>query len=45
MSGMRSEMDFLCLNDPIRTQMYYARQGIITGEMHYVATREHVTGD
>jgi phosphomethylpyrimidine synthase len=27
-------------NDPIRTQIYYARQGTITGEMEYVAQRE-----
>ena len=26
--------------DPIRTQIYYARQGQITGEMRYVANRE-----
>src|SRR6476659_1497467 len=30
-------------NDPVRTQMYYARKGIITGEMEYVAKRENVT--
>ncbi|MBV8551380.1 MAG: phosphomethylpyrimidine synthase ThiC [Acidobacteriaceae bacterium] len=28
------------LNDPIRTQLYYARKGLITGEMQYVAQRE-----
>jgi phosphomethylpyrimidine synthase len=27
-------------NDKIRTQMHYARQGIVTEEMHYVAKRE-----
>ena len=27
-------------NDPVRTQMYYARQGIITEEMEYVAKIE-----
>jgi len=27
-------------NDAIRTQMYYARRGIVTGEMEYVARRE-----
>jgi phosphomethylpyrimidine synthase len=27
-------------NDKIRTQMHYARQGVITEEMHYVAHRE-----
>ena len=26
--------------DPVRTQIYYARQGQITGEMRYVANRE-----
>jgi len=26
--------------DPIRTQMYYARKGQITGEMEYVARLE-----
>ena len=27
-------------NDKIRTQMHYARQGIVTEEMDYVARRE-----
>jgi phosphomethylpyrimidine synthase len=31
------------MNDPIRTQMYYARQGVVTQEMEYIAKREHVT--
>ncbi len=31
------------LNDPIRTQMHYARRGIITEEMQYVAAREKLT--
>src|SRR5215472_8674880 len=30
-------------NDPIRTQMHYARRGIITGEMEYVAKREKLS--
>jgi phosphomethylpyrimidine synthase len=30
-------------NDPVRTQIYYARQGTITGEMGYVAEREGLT--
>src|SRR5436190_10874094 len=30
-------------NDKVRTQMYYARQGIITGEMEFVARREKVS--
>jgi phosphomethylpyrimidine synthase len=29
-------------NDPIRTQMHYARRGIITEEMQYVARRERL---
>jgi len=29
-------------NDRVRTQMYYARQGMVTGEMEYVARRENV---
>ncbi len=33
------------MNDPIRTQMFYARQGVITQEMEYIAKREHVTGE
>src|SRR5277367_4416548 len=30
-------------NDPIRTQMHYARKGVITREMQHVAKREKVT--
>src|SRR5258708_34237138 len=26
--------------DPIRTQLHYARKGVVTGEMEYVARRE-----
>ena len=33
------------MNDPIRTQMHYARRGIVTQEMEYIAKREHVTGE
>ncbi|KIM10998.1 MAG: phosphomethylpyrimidine synthase [Sulfuricurvum sp. PC08-66] len=29
-------------NDPVRTQMFYAKQGIITEEMHYVAKVENL---
>ena len=29
-------------NDSVRTQMYYAKQGIITGDMEYVAKVEKV---
>ena len=32
-------------NDKIRTQMHYARQGIVTEEMHFVARREHLDSD
>jgi phosphomethylpyrimidine synthase len=32
-------------NDPIRTQIYYARQGMITGEIEYVAQREGLTAE
>jgi phosphomethylpyrimidine synthase len=45
MAGMRSPWITPRLNDPIRTQMYYARRGVITQEMEYVAKREHVTGE
>ena len=30
-------------DDKIRTQMHYARQGIVTEEMHYVAARETIS--
>ncbi len=33
------------MKDPIRTQMHYARRGVITQEMEYIAKREHVTGE
>ncbi|MGB6947527.1 MAG: phosphomethylpyrimidine synthase ThiC [Bryobacteraceae bacterium] len=42
---MRSPWITPRLNDPIRTQMYYARQGVVTQEMEYIAKREHVTGE
>jgi phosphomethylpyrimidine synthase len=45
MAGMRSPWISPRLNDPVRTQMYYARQGVITQEMDYIAKREHVTGE
>jgi len=32
-------------NDTIRTQMHYARKGIVTEEMHYVAKRERLPGE
>src|SRR5947208_12839511 len=40
---MRTEWVKQRLNDKIRTQMHYARRGIITGEMEYVAHRENLT--
>ena len=30
-------------NDPVRTQMYYAKQGVITQEMEYVAKVEDLS--
>src|SRR5258708_14470045 len=32
-------------NDRIRTQMHYARKGVVTGEMQYVAKREKVSAE
>ena len=32
-------------NDPVRTQMYYARKGIVTEEMLYVAKREQLDAE
>src|SRR5690348_8396292 len=37
---MRTEWVSQRMNDPIRTQIHYARKGMITGEMEYVAKRE-----
>ena len=37
---MRTEWTAAREGDPVRTQMHYARQGIVTGEMEYVARRE-----
>jgi phosphomethylpyrimidine synthase len=39
---MRKEWAEKRKNDQIRTQMHYARQGIVTEEMHYIATRERI---
>ncbi|HWQ53572.1 MAG TPA: phosphomethylpyrimidine synthase ThiC [Bryobacteraceae bacterium] len=39
---MRTEWVEQRKNDAVRTQMYYARQGIITGEMRFVAERERI---
>ncbi|MGA2183467.1 MAG: phosphomethylpyrimidine synthase ThiC [Bryobacteraceae bacterium] len=37
---MRSNWIAARMNDPIRTQLHYARRGMVTGEMEYVAGRE-----
>jgi phosphomethylpyrimidine synthase len=37
---MRSSWIAARINDPIRTQLHYARRGTITGEMEFVAKRE-----
>jgi len=37
---MRTEWIARREKDPVRTQMHYARQGVVTGEMEYVAGRE-----
>jgi phosphomethylpyrimidine synthase len=39
---MRTEWVSARQNDAVRTQMHYARQGLITGEMEYVARRENL---
>ncbi|MES1258546.1 MAG: phosphomethylpyrimidine synthase ThiC [Acidobacteriota bacterium] len=40
---MRSEWVQERWSDPVRTQMYYARRGVITGEMEYVARIEKIS--
>src|ERR1700712_2276189 len=42
---MRTQWIEKRLADPIRTQMHYARKGIVTGEMEYVAVREQVSAE
>jgi phosphomethylpyrimidine synthase len=42
MAGMRNEWITPRLNDPIRTQLHYARKGVVTEEMQYVARRERL---
>ena len=39
---MRSEWISSRMQDPIRTQLHYARKGMLTQEMEYVAKRENV---
>jgi len=33
------------MNDPIRTQIHYARSGQVTGEMQYIAQRENLAAE
>jgi phosphomethylpyrimidine synthase len=42
---MRSEWVQTRWSDPVRTQMYYARKGVITGEMEYVAKLEKIAAE
>ncbi len=42
---MRNEWVQKRENDSVRTQMYYAKQGIITEEMHYVAQVEKLSAE
>ena len=42
---MRSEWVTPRLNDAVRTQMHYARQGVVTQEMQYVAGREKIAAE
>jgi len=42
MADMRNQWITPRLNDPIRTQLHYARKGVATEEMQYVARRERL---
>ena len=42
---MRTEWVTKRKDDPIRTQMHYARRGIVTEEMDFVARRENLTAE
>jgi phosphomethylpyrimidine synthase len=42
MAGMRTEWITPRLQDPIRTQMHYARKGVVTEEMRFTARRERL---
>ena len=42
---MRTEWVAQRQKDPVRTQIHYARKGIITGEMEYVAKRENLSAE
>ena len=45
MAGMRNEWIAPRLNDPTRTQLHYARKGVATEEMAYVARRERLDAE
>src|SRR5450755_2478102 len=45
MAGMRSPWISPRMKDPIRTQMYYARKGIVTEEMLFIAERENISAE
>src|SRR6266536_6657109 len=42
-ANMRTEWVAKRKDDRIRTQMHYARRGIVTEEMHYIAKRENIS--
>src|SRR5271157_3913027 len=42
-ANMRTEWVAKRKNDKIRTQMHYARKGIVTEEMHHIARRENLS--
>src|SRR6201994_3092529 len=42
---MRTEWVAKRQNDRVRTQMHYARQGIVTQEMEYIAGRERISSE
>jgi phosphomethylpyrimidine synthase len=42
---MRKEWVDQRQNDPVRTQMHYARKGLVTGEMEHVARREQLSAE
>src|SRR3954447_13457764 len=42
---MREQWVASRLNDPVRTQMHYARKGTVAGEMEYVARRENISAE
>src|SRR5271165_5160496 len=42
---MRTEWVSPRMNDPVRTQMHYARKGVVTQEMQHVAMRERLDAE